>query len=425
MILYRLLSIIFAPLIIAYIFFRAIIGREDQARIAERFGVASKPRPSGDIIWINAVSVGETNSALILLDELLKTYPKITIVFTTTSLTSAKILADRIKSHKIYANRVIHQFLPVDSYFCVKGFLNYWRPKLALFVESEIWPNFINQCQKTNCKLVLINGRISDKSFKKWQLAKNLGFKIFDQLAMIFAQSAKDKKNFEGLASQEIFDYGNLKSAANCLEYDEQKLAELSSQIKNRTIWLAASTHEGEEEIIFNIHQKLKTDFNNLLTIIAPRHPQRADKITSLATSKNLNLVRRSLNQTIENQTDIYLADTLGELGLFYQLCQITFIGGSLIDNIGGHNPFEAAKLNCCIISGKYIPNNQEAYQRLLAADGCFIIENEANLQELVKKLFIDQNTTSLKAQNAHNLVNATGDIAKKIIEKLDKLIKS
>ena len=136
MILYRLLSIIFAPLIIAYIFFRAIIGLEDQARIAERFGVASRPRPTGDIIWINAVSVGETNSALILLDELLKTYPKIAIVFTTTSLTSAKILADRIKSHKIYTNRVIHQFLPVDSYFCVKGFLNYWRPKLALFVES-------------------------------------------------------------------------------------------------------------------------------------------------------------------------------------------------------------------------------------------------------------------------------------------------
>jgi 3-deoxy-D-manno-octulosonic-acid transferase len=424
MILYRLLSIIFAPFIIVYIFFRALLGREDQARIAERFGIASRPRPSSEIIWINAVSVGETNSALILLDELLKTYPKIAIIFTTTSLTSAKLLADRINSHKIYANRVIHQFLPVDSYFCVKGFLSYWRPKLALFVESEIWPNFINQCQKTNCKLVLINGRISDKSFKKWQLAKNLGFKIFDQLTMIFAQSANDKKNFEGLTNQEIFDYGNLKSAANCLEYDEQKLNELSSQIKDRTIWFAASTHEGEEEIIFNIHQKLKTAFNNILTIIAPRHPKRADKITSIATSNNLNLIRRSLNQTIQNQTDIYLADTLGELGLFYQLCQIAFIGGSLIDNIGGHNPFEAAKLNCCIISGKYTPNNQEAYQKLLAADGCFIVENEANLQELIKQLFIDPNAANLKAQNAYNLVKSTGDIAKKIINKLDELIK-
>jgi 3-deoxy-D-manno-octulosonic-acid transferase len=424
MIFYRLLSIIFAPIIIAYIFFRAILGREDQARITERFGIASRSRPNGEIIWINAVSVGETNSSLILLDELLKSHPKITVLFTTTSLTSAKLLADKINNNQLYTGKVIHQFLPVDSYFFVKGFLNYWRPKLALFVESEIWPNLINGCQKANCKAVLINGRISDQSFKNWQLAKNLGFKIFDQLTIIFAQSSNDKKNFQKLTNQEIFDYGNLKSAAHSLEYDQQKLDELSLQIQHRKIWLAASTHEGEEEIIFNAHQKLKTDFNNLLTIIVPRHPVRADKIATLADSKNLKLVKRSLNQAIEDQTDIYLADTMGELGLFYKLCQITFIAGSLIDNIGGHNPFEAAKLNCCIISGKFIPNNQEAYQKLLAADACFIVENETELQKLVKQLLSDEKTTNLKAKNAYNLVKSVDDIAKKIVNKLDEIIK-
>lgn len=423
MIFYRLLSIILAPLIITYIFFRAILGREDQARIAERFGVASKARPDGEIIWINAVSVGETNSALILLDELLKAYPKINFVFTTTSITSAKLLGDIINNNCNYQGRVIHQFLPVDSYFCVRQFLQYWRPKIALLIESEIWPNFIDQSKKINCKLALINGRISDKSLKKWQLAKNLGFKIFDQIDMVFAQSANDKKNFESLTKQEVFDYGNLKSAASKLQFDQQELNKLLSAIGNRKLWLAASTHEGEEEIIFKVHQKLKADFNDVLTIIAPRHPSRASKIITLASSKNLTITQRSQNQSIENKTDIYLADTLGELGLFYKLCHITFIAGSLIDNIGGHNPFEAAKLNCCIISGKFIANIKEGYQKLLTADACFIAEDGEQLYQLVKQLFLDEKLVKLKANNACNLANLNNDIAMRIITKLDKII--
>ncbi len=423
MILYPLLSVIFAPFIIIYIFFRALLGKEDQIRIKERFGIASKARPNSEMIWIHAVSVGESNSALILLDELLKNYPKITVLFTTTSITSATLLTDKINNHEIYRQRIIHQFLPIDSYFCVKGFLQYWRPKLALFVESEIWPNFIYQSKKIGCNPVLINGRISDKSFKKWQLAKKLGFRIFDQFSMIFAQSVGDKKNFQGLTNQEILDYGNLKSAANCLAYDERKFAELSSAIAGRKIWLAASTHEGEEEIIFNIHQKLKSDFNDLLTIIAPRHPKRADKITWLTIAKNLNLVKRSLNQEITSKTDIYLADTLGELGLFYKIAKIAFIGGSLIQNIGGHNPFEAAQLDCCIISGKFIANNFEAFQKLQAADSCFIVENENELLGLVKSLLSEERAANLKAQNAYKLVTVNSNIAHQIITKLDELI--
>jgi 3-deoxy-D-manno-octulosonic-acid transferase len=421
MLFYRVISIILLPLIALYILIRAIRGREDKNRIKERFAIASRARPNQKIIWMHAVSVGESNSALILLDYLLKTDSNIVVVFTTTSLTSAKLLEKRIASTKNYSNRVIHQFLPVDSYFCIISFLKYWRPCLTLLVESEIWPNIIYECSKVGSKVVLINGRISKKSFNYWFIFKKLGLNIFDHFKLIFAQSLESKKYFQQLTSKEIIYYGNLKSAAATLEGDLKQLEELKKQIRNRKIWLAASTHEGEEEVIFRTHQKLKADFSDILTIIVPRHPKRAAKIIE-SLPADLKIAQRSRGQQITSQTDIYLADTLGELGLFYRLSKISFIGGSLIDGIGGHNSFEAAKLSCGIISGKFIANNYSTYQQLEAAQACFMIGNEEQLAKLVKNLLLNPQLLEDTANNAVKLMNSYDQIPQKIINHLKQL---
>ena len=357
MLIYRILSVILFPFIEIYLFYRVAKKKEDKKRLKERFGHATQSRPEGDVIWLHAVSVGEMNSALILVEELLKSSPQTSVLFTTTTLTSASIIAAKIPNFK---GNVIHQFLPIDSYYCVLNFLNFWQPKTAIFVESEIWPNLIAEARNTGAATFLVNARMSEKSAKKWRWARMLGFSIFDYFSAIFAQTEEDKKRLQKLTDQEISFYGNLKSQAQNLNFNEAELAKLKSQIGSRKFWLAASTHKGEEEFVVQTHQLLKKDFPDLLTIIVPRHPNRADEIKSLF--GNASFAQRSTNQNIESTTEIYLADSLGELGIFYRLANFTFLGGSLME-IGGHNPFEAIKLGCVVISGRKVFNFKEIYQ--------------------------------------------------------------
>ena|SRR3989338_11091773 len=245
MIIYKTLSILIYPFIAIYIFSRAFFGKESHLRIGERFGFAGVARPQGQIIWIHAVSVGETNSALVLVDELLKKYEKTSILFTTTTLTSAKILGDKID--RSYGNRVIHQFLPIDCYFAANGFLDFWRPQIALFLESEIWPNLIHIARKKYAiTSILVNARMSEKSAARWRFARLLGFNIFDYFTFIFAQTLNDKNRFAKLTNKEILLYGNLKSQAANLSFDENELQNIKQEIGVRKFWLAASTHKGE-----------------------------------------------------------------------------------------------------------------------------------------------------------------------------------
>lgn len=414
---YRILSVLALPFLVLYLAWRITEGKETRSRIRERFGFASKKRKGKKIIWIHCVSVGETNSALVLLDGLLQEHKTANIVFTTTTITSAKILIRYINRNTIYKRRVVHQFLPLDSYFCVKQFLNYWRPFLVLFFESEIWPNFVHEIKKTKAKLVLINGRMSQKSANRWLFAKKLGIKIFDKFDILFAQSSQDQSNLSKLTNKKILFCGNLKSQIRDLEFNEKQLDLLKKQIGKRPIWLASSTHAGEEEIIFNIHKKLKKDFPQILTILAPRHPQRAFEIISQA--RNIKIARRSTKQKIDRHTDVYLADTLGELGLFYRLCKVTFIGGSLLDNIGGHTPFEALKLGCLVISGKFVANNKEAYDELAQTNSCVLINNESELLKTLKEGFVNKEKFKVIRQNAKKQVNLQKNITTKILKEL------
>lgn len=417
MLIYRFISIILFPFLELYLFYRVYKKKEDKKRLKERFGKSTQIRPKGEIIWLHAVSVGETNSALILIDEILKTSPQVSILFTSTTLTSASIIAAKIPQ---FNGRVIHQFLPIDSYYCVQNFFYFWQPEMAIFVESEIWPNLISLAKELEIPTFLVNARMSEKSAKKWQMAKFFGFKIFDYFDVIFAQSLEDKNRLARLTKNEIDFFGNLKSQAQNLAVNLPELEKLKSQIGARKSWLVASTHKGEEEIILQTHLELKKDFPDLLTIIVPRHPARAEEIKNLF--GEIKLAQRSRKQSIANAIEIYLADTLNELGTFYSLANFAFIGGSLLE-IGGHNPFEAIKLNCAVISGAQVFNFKEVYKSLEEQNACVIVDSSKKLADQIAKFLADENIHQAMTKKASLVIKNSDNIVQKIVEKIDQVL--
>lgn len=414
MFLYRLLSILLFPIFYIYILIRLYKGKESKSRLEERFGFSVKTRPECDIFWIHCVSVGESNSALSLIDEILESNPKIKILFTSTTVTSANQIADKI-GHK---SRIIHQFLPIDDFFSVNRFLNYWKPKFAIFIESEIWPNLINLSAKKGIRLFLINARISAKSAKRWSKFHKIGFNILKNFEMVFAQSLIDQKRFTDLGLENVKFLGNLKACGAPLKFDKKELEIISQEINHRKFWLASSTHKGEEEIIFKTHQALKEIYPDILTIIAPRHPNRMNEILKIIPN-NLNYSLRSKNNKITNKTDIYFVDSLGELGLFYKLSPISLIAGSLIDNIGGHTPFEALKLGSVVISGKFVANNQEIYNYLQKNRCALIVKNSKELLESIKNLLQDKSIVHQYQTNWMLLEKENKDMLRKIVNYL------
>jgi 3-deoxy-D-manno-octulosonic-acid transferase len=418
---YQIFSTIILPFLFFYILNRKKKSKEHPHRFLERFAITKITKPQNcQLFWVHAVSVGESNSAWILIENLLKFSPNINILFTSTSTTSAQIIEQKILQNELFKNRVIHQFLPVDSYFIVQKFLNHWKPRACIFVESEIWPNFIYCARKKAILSFLINARISQKSASQWLLLKKLGFNIFDYFSTIFAQSLQDKNLLQNLTKNNIFYEGNLKSQNSKLEVDEKKLQELKTQIGGRKIWLCASTHEGEEGLILSTHQRLKKQFSDLLTIIVLRHPNRAGKVCELL--NNIKFSQRSKNQLIAESTEIYLADSLGELGIFYSLVNFTFIGGSLLE-IGGHNPFEAIQLNCAVISGSQVFNFAEIYADLQQKNACEIVKNCDELYEIVQKFLQNPNEIISYNINAQKTIEASQNTSQKIIEKLDSIL--
>jgi 3-deoxy-D-manno-octulosonic-acid transferase len=388
--------------------------KEDKVRFKEKFGIPSQKRPSEKLVWIHAVSVGETKSAMTLVDEILKSSSEISVLFTTTTVTSAKILSSKINGYK---GKIIHQFLPLDSYFIVKKFLKFWHPEIIIFIESEIWLNFLCEAGKLGIPSFLVNARMSEKSFLRWNFAKKFGIKAFDFFDTIFAQSKIDEKKFSILArARSVRFCGNLKSQNLDLKFNSGDKKELQSQIGKRKVWLCASTHSGEEEIILNIHKKLKNIFPDILTIIVPRHSNRASEIK--ASMSNINFSQRSCFQEIMAETEVYLADTLGELNLFYSLCSFAFIGGSLV-KAGGHNPFEAIYLKCAIITGGNVFNFQEIYDELDKKNAVVFAKKEDDLFFAVKDFLENENLVKNNSSKALNAVSSNENIAKNILSEL------
>lgn len=413
--LYQFLSTLLSPTIDLYLAFRKSHKKEDLLRFNERLGYSKVARPNGFLVWLHSASVGESKSALTLAEALLNQYPQINILITSGTITSAAEIAKNLPEH------TIHQYIPVDKLFAVKRFLKHWQPNLAMFVESELWPNLVVETKRFGCPLILVNGRISDDSYKSWKIFHKFGFNLLKNFSICFAQSQIDQQKFIDLGVQNVHFVGNLKSASLSLKIDQEQLKILQQQIGTRKLWLAASTHKNEEEIIIRTHQKLKEYFPDLLTIIAPRHPNRLEEIIKLI-PQNSKIAIRSKNQPIAN-CDIYLADTLGELGTFYSLNKISLICGSLVENIGGHNPFEALQLGSVILSGRYVNNFREAYRDLENSKSCLMVKDENELLFDLLKLMKDENYYLSLLQNTKNQQSNNQEVLQDILKIISKEI--
>src|SRR5215469_5480370 len=359
---------------------RARRGKENPSRLSERLGFASRERPPGTLIWIHGASVGECLSVLPLIDALLKT-PGRSVLMTSGTVTSAELMADRLPPG------AFHQFSPVDAPSAVARFLDHWRPDVGLFVDSEIWPNTLIAAREHGVKLAIANGRMSERSFAGWLKAKRTAASLLGLYDACLAQDAETAERLKLLGRDSVTVTGSLKADSPALPAPTEQLTDLRGRIGDRPVFLATNTHEGEEEIVIATHERLRHRFPSLLTIIAPRHAERGAEIAALCHEDAV--ARRALGQAPDGGVEIYIADTMGELGLFYRLATFAFVGKSL-EGQGGQNPIEAARLGVAVLSGPYTDNFRDAYEAIFAAQGVGRINSADALAELAQRLLAD-----------------------------------
>ncbi len=406
---YFAVSALLAPILPLWLEYRRLRGKEDAKRSPERFGIASYYRPHGMLLWIHAASVGEANSVLYFIGELRRQCPDVHILVTTGTVTSARLMQSRLPKG------VIHQYVPVDTPQATHRFMRHWRPDVALWVESELWPNLIESADRWNCTMGIINGRMSEKSFRMWNKLASLSQRMMRAFDVIYAQTPKDAARFETLGAKRVFCHGNMKFDALPLACNESVLLALKQAIGNRPVWLAASTHPGEEEQIVAAARVIQQARKNLLTIIVPRHPNRGHDIAALTKS---NTAIRSHSQGIAAQTEFYIADTLGELGLFYRLCDVAFMGGSLVPH-GGQNPLEPAHLSCTLLAGPHTHNFKDIYIEMEKSQACVRVTNAQDLAAQVINLMGNPARANDLRQNAKAYVTTQSGATARILESL------
>lgn len=336
-------------------------GKEDPERIQERRGKATRPRPPGRIFWVHGASVGECQAALTLIENLLARDPALHVLLTSGTRTSAELMAGRLPE------RAVHQFVPVDQPTWIARFLDHWEPSAAIFVESDLWPNLVLAARDRHIPLILANARMSKSSFTRWRRLKFLTGRLFEDFALILASSEAQKQSFETLTRMPVDYIGNLKRAASPLSVDQVKLTELKKAAGARPVFLAASTHEGEETEILTAHRHATEHIPGLLTVIVPRHPNRGTAIETLTINAGLVVARRSEGGLPDTATEVYIADTMGEMGTFFALADTVFVAGSLVP-VGGHNPLEPAHFSKPVLFGPLMPKNADIAAEMIAA---------------------------------------------------------
>ena len=356
---------------------RAHLGKEDAARLGERLGRASAPRPGGPLAWIHAVRVGESLSHLPLVARFQAARPDVQLLVTSGTRTSAELLARRLPQG------VIHQYAPVDAPGAVRRFLDHWRPDLGVFVESELWPNLLQAAHRRGCKLALMGARVSAKSASGWARAPAAARALLGLYDLIYAQDLETRAWIEAHGAH-VSGQLDLKRLAEPLPHDPAALAALKRQIGDRRVLLAASTHPGEEALVADA--SAGTD----LLIVVPRHPERGEAVADLLSARGLTVGRRSLGQAPDGQVQAYVADTLGELGLFYRLADAVVLGGSLVEGLTGHNPLEPARLGAAVISGPHHEAFAEVYGELLGKKAVLIAKDPAELADAIASLLAD-----------------------------------
>ena len=417
---YRILTLILFPFFVAVIYLRRFKNKEDKIRFKEKIFITKPNFPNKKkVIWIHAASVGETNSVIPLIKELIERNKQIFVLLTTSTFTSSQL----IKKKELSSENFQHNFFPLDVQFLVKKFLNYWRPKLVIFIDSEVWPNYLLEISKREIPLMLLNGRISMKTFKRWKIIPNLSKKLFSLYDLCLASSKESEKNLKELGVRKVKFIGNLKFCA--VIKDEKGNGVIKSIPNDVYVWCAASTHPGEEEMILKTHSLLKQKGLNIITIIIPRHINRSPKILAICNYVKLkSQIIRSHSEILKG-TEILIINSIGEMSKYFFACRSIFMGKSFSEKlikVGGQNPIEAAKCGCKIYHGPYVSNFKEIYSYLNEKKIAFEVTNENDLADnLLKDIGEVENFNKKNIQD----LNSFGDkILNLITEEVLRLTK-
>jgi 3-deoxy-D-manno-octulosonic-acid transferase len=409
--LYRLLSAAATPLAPLFLARRLRRGKEHGARLGERRGESGMKRPPGALIWLHGASVGEILSALPLIERLRAR--GFGLLVTSGTVTSGNLAEQRLPAG------VIHQFVPLDTPRFVRRFIAHWRPDLALFVEQDLWPNLMIETARRDVPQILVNGRLSEASFQYWRRLPATIASLLGRLDLCLARTPADGARFSELGAPRVVTSGDLKLDVPAPPAEPRALEALRRVIGGRFVVAAASTHAGEETTIVEAHRRLRNNFPGLLTIIAPRHPERGAGVAQIAGTAELKTAVRSFNELPDAGTEIYVADTMGELGLLYRLAPIVFIGGSLIPH-GGQNPIEAAKLGAAIVHGQHVTNFAEIYAALDAARGAEPVNDAGQLTVALAKLLSDPQARAQLADSARATVEAQSGALERTLRSLE-----
>lgn len=387
-------------------------GKEEEARLPERMGEASRARPAGKLVWVHAASVGESVSTLPVIDRILAHDAGLHVLVTTGTVTSARLMASRLP------DRAFHQYIPVDCAPWVTSFLDHWRPDAALWTESELWPNLVTFTAARGVPMALINARLSRRSYRRWRRLPWLGKRLVGAFDLIAAESSASAERYAKLGGREVAAPGNIKHAAAPLPVDDMELVAMRSAVGGRPLWVAASTHPGEESLVAEAHRQIRRRHQDLLTIIVPRHPERGVQVMEVIAADDVTLAQRSRGQLPGATTGIYVADTLGELGLFYRLAEVVFVGGTLARK-GGQNPIEPAMLDSVILHGPHVENFADIFGAMGEAAGAIPVTDPESLAAAVLRFFDSRDALNLATSAARRVADSERQVIDRLMSHL------
>jgi 3-deoxy-D-manno-octulosonic-acid transferase len=414
--LYRGLTHLAGPAVRRLLDRRAQRGKEDVARRGERLGQPTQVRPQGRLVWVHAASVGESLAVLPLVDRLLALDAACHVMVTTGTVTSADLMAKRLPGP-----RAFHQYVPVDLPRAVDGFLDHWQPDLVLWIESEFWPNLLAGIRRRAIPCALVNARLSEASFRNWARVPGTARRLLSVFRLALAQTQVEAGYLAKLGVADVRAVGNLKYSASPLPADTAEQERLAGLLVGRRVWCFASTHAGEEELAIVAQVQLRSSHPKALLILVPRHPPRGDAVAELLRAANLSVARRSVGEVPGPETDVFLVDTLGELGLFFRLAPISMIGGSFVD-IGGHNPIEPALLGSAVLYGPHMYNFAEIAAEMEQAGGAQRLAGPDAIVPAIARLLDDPAKRQRQADAARTVAEANAQAIDRVMAALQPL---